>query len=195
MEYNVAQLLMETTGATRRYDVLEEIDELDPELHPLGPLVGTLELMRTHSGVLVRGELSTAIQVMCNRCLFPIAMPVRFSLSESFRPSMEIQTGRVIRAQEFEGSDEELEDESLVIDGGHILDMTEVVRQNIWLALPMYPNCNWEGPLPCPNLAEDAEMPKPLSETDEGSDEEAEQAVDPRWSALLALQEGREEGK
>ncbi len=193
MQFNVAQLMREPTGATRDYDIAEDISALDPELKTLGPLVGTLRLMRTHSGVLVTGELSTPVQVMCNRCLFPIAIPVRFELEESFRPLMEIQTGRLIPAKEFEGTDEELEDTALQIDARHILDISEVVRQNIWLAMPDYPNCNWEGPAPCPNWAQmDADI-QPLFAEDSEEDEEAEPAVDPRWSALLDLQSQLEE--
>ncbi len=188
MQFNVAQLLMEPTGATREYEVAENITHLDPEFSALGPLVGELRLMRTHSGVLVTGELSTPLQVTCNRCLFPIAMPVRFDLEESFRPLMETQTGRFIRANEFEGTEEELEDAALLINARHILDLSEVVRQNIWLALPMYPNCNWEGPPPCPNLEQaNADVAQGLL-AQESEEETADAAVDPRWSALLELQ-------
>ena len=68
MQYNVAQLLKETTGATRKYSLNEDLQGLDPELKFLGPLVGTVTLLRTNSGVLVTGELSTAVQVTCRRC-------------------------------------------------------------------------------------------------------------------------------
>src|SRR5215211_5899863 len=90
MQFNVAQLLKEPIGATRRFELLEDISELDPDMAALGPLVGNVELIRIHSGVLVRANLSTALQVTCNRCLEPIALPVRFTLEESFRPLTEV---------------------------------------------------------------------------------------------------------
>ena len=40
MQFNVAQLIKEPIGATRRFEVVEDIGELDPELALLGPLVG-----------------------------------------------------------------------------------------------------------------------------------------------------------
>ena len=40
MRYNVAQLLKGTTGSFRKYDLSEEIRNLDPELRPLRPLTG-----------------------------------------------------------------------------------------------------------------------------------------------------------
>ena len=77
MQFNVAQLLKEPIGSVRRYELVEEVSDLDPELDVLGPLVGNLELIRIHSGILVTASLSTAVKVTCNRCLEPIAVPVR----------------------------------------------------------------------------------------------------------------------
>ncbi len=123
MQFNVAQLLKEPIGAVRRYEVVEDISELDPELSLLGPLVGTVQLMRIHSGVLVSTNLSTALKVTCNRCLEPIALPVRFETEESFRPLTEVHTGRYLPPDEFEGEEEDLEDEALIINEQHILDL------------------------------------------------------------------------
>jgi uncharacterized protein len=191
MQFNVAQLLKEPIGAVRRYELVEDISELDPDLAALGPLVGNVELIRIHSGILARANLSTALQVMCNRCLAQIALPVRFTVEESFRPLTEVHTGRYIAPDDFEGEEEDLEDAALIIDEHHILDLSEVVRQSIWLALPMYPGCNWTGAGECPNLTRYLSEVRATqgqegedADTDVGSDEEV---VDPRWAALLAL--------
>lgn len=188
MQFNVAQLLKEPIGAVRRYELVEDISELDPELAALGPLVGSLELIRIHSGILARANLSTALQVMCNRCLEPIATPVRFTMEESFRPLTEVHTGRYIAPDEFEGEEEDLEDAALIIDEHHILDLSEVVRQSIWLNLPMYPSCNWTGAGECPNFVRyrrELRLTQEQAGGDVGMTEEEQ--VDPRWAALLAL--------
>lgn len=188
MQFNVAQLIKEPMGATRRFEVVEDISELDPELALLGPLVGDVELIRIHSGILARGNLSTAMRVTCNRCLEPIALPVRFEVEESFRPLVEVNTGRYLAPEEFEGEEEDLADEALIIDEHHILDLSEVVRQNIWLALPMYPSCNWTGVGECPNLTvylRELAATQAQKGTDGGSEED--ELVDPRWAALLEL--------
>ncbi|MBX3010699.1 MAG: DUF177 domain-containing protein [Caldilineaceae bacterium] len=189
MQFNVAQLLKEPVGAVRRYQLKEDISELDSELDVLGLLLGTVQIMRTNSGVLVTGELSTAVRVNCGRCIEPIVYPLRMQLEESFRPLTEVETGRYLRPEEFEGDSADFEDDALVIDEHHLLDLTEVVRQNIWLAVPMYPSCNWAGEGECPNLATQREALRHLSATDE--DEEQVDAlpegVDPRWAALLKL--------
>jgi len=193
MEYNVAQLLKELTGAVRRYELMEDLSELDPELEFLGPLVGTLQLLRTNSGILATGELSTAVRVICNRCIEPIAMPVRFHLEESFHPSTEVFTGRALRIEEFEGDKDEWEDSALIIDEHHILNMTEVIRQNIWTAMPMFAGCNWAGSGECPNLTahlNSLQGVRLIIEDEVKAVTEGQQAdaVDPRWAALLELE-------
>lgn len=194
MQYNVAQLLKEPTGAFRQYTLADDISDLDAELTPLGPLVGQITLLRTNSGVLATGELSTALKVTCNRCLAPIAIPVRFEVEESFHPTTEVTTGRTLRPDEYEGEVEELDDQALLIDDKHILDLTEVIRQSIWLALPMYPGCNWEGSGECPNLAQ-------LVSTDDVRVLRAGEAVleddeqDPRWAELRKLQPRTDRGE
>ena len=191
MQFNVAQLLKDPIGSVREFELIEDISELDEELEALGPLVGTVRMLRIHSGVLVNGELSTALRVTCNRCLEPIACPVRLEFEESFRPLTEVSTGRYILPHEFEGASDELEDEALLINEQHILDISEVVRQRIWLVRPMYPGCNWTGEGECPNLTaylasiREAEVGISLLE----DEPEAAPAVDPRWAALLDLKD------
>jgi len=188
MQYNVAQLQQESIGSVREYDLVEDISRLDLDLDVLGPLVGRLQLLRTNSGVLVSGELSTAVRVTCNRCLEPIATEVRFTLEESFRPLTEVNTGRFIRPEEFEGSTTELEDAALMIDDHHILDISEVVRQNIWLAMPIAPGCNWGGKGQCPNLTRYLAELEGL-EREPGTSDVSSEEIDPRWAALLDMQE------
>lgn len=201
MQFNVAQLLKESTGATRAYELAEDLSELEPDLDPLNPLVGTLRLLRTHSGVLVSGELSTALRITCNRCLAPIVIPVRFKIEENFRPLTEVTTGRYIHPNEFEGQEEDLEDEALLINEQHILDIREIIRQDIWLTLPMYPTCKHAGLSHCSNelqgaLIDDAgndedavglitARPKGSATADPMPEEALSAAIDPRWAALL----------
>lgn len=195
MQFNVAQLLKELTGSTRRYELNETLSGLDEELTFLGPLVGSVQLLRTNSGILVTGDLSTVVQAICNRCLEPIAVPVRFGLEESFRPLTEVHTGRYLRPDEFEGSEEDLEDAALLINEQHILSLAEVVRQSVWTAMPMYPGCNWEGAGVCPNLQRRLAEIGGLENIELYSDADVrhqEAEIDPRWAALLKLRSNDE---
>ncbi|MCB0063376.1 MAG: DUF177 domain-containing protein [Caldilineaceae bacterium] len=194
MQFNVAQLLKEPVGSVRRYHLDEDAEALDDDLEFLSPLVGDLQLMRTNSGVLVTGLLKAAVRVTCNRCVEPIVMPLQVPIEESFRPLTEVETGRYLRPDEFEGDTNELEDAALLIDEHHILDAAEVIRQNIWLQLPMYPTCNWQGAGECPNLVAQRAAIAEQRATDQQSfgeedDDTIPEGIDPRWAALLKFQE------
>ena len=187
MEFNVAQLLKQPIGAVREYEIEDEIEGLDAGLVPLAPLRGKVRLLRTHSGVLMKADLQVLLEVGCNRCLEPVEIPVEFHFEESFRPLTDVETGRFLMPQEFKGQQEELTDSALIIDDHHILDASEVLRQNIWLALPMYPSCTWADPTQCPNFAQKREEIDAVhQDLNDVAAPEAE-SVDPRWAALLAL--------
>lgn len=186
MQFNVAQLLKEPIGATRNYQLDESLVGLDPELIPLSSLTGSLHLLRTHSGVLATGRFDATIQVDCGRCMEPIPAQAEITFEESFRPLTEVTTGRFLMPDEFEGQAEELEDSALIIDDHHILDISEVLRQSIWLSLPMIPKCAFADPENCPNFAERLQDMADVHQDLTGED--GQPAIDPRWAALLALQ-------
>ncbi len=191
MEFNVAQLLKQPIGATREYELCDDLAGLEPEIVPVEALQGKLKLLRTNSGILAIGRLHTTLEITCTRCLEPVNVPVDMHFEESFRPLTDVETGRFLMPQEFQGQAEELVDEALIIDDHHILDLSEVVRQNIWLAMPMYPSCAWSDPQQCPNFAQRLqEMAEVHSDWDTEPAGETE-SVDPRWAALLALKEDR----
>lgn len=156
MRYNVAQLLKEPVGGVRRYTLHEEIDKLDENITPLTALDGALQMLRTPEGILVTGDLHATVEVACSRCLELFAMPVRFTIEEEFSPTIDIITGARIPQPEDA-------DPATRIDAKHTLDLTEVLRQNMLLEMPvaavcrskcagLCPHCgkNWnQGPCDC----------------------------------------------
>ncbi len=134
MRINVAQLLKQQSGNAREFDLQEDISQLDPGIVPLSALTGKAQLIRTSDGVLVHGTMRTNIELDCARCLDPFSMPLKFVLEEEFRPTIDIVSGATLPHE----IDEEL---ATRIDAHHILDLTEVVRQNILLAIPPHPIC------------------------------------------------------
>ena len=194
VEFNVAQLMKEAIGALREFALNDDIAGLDAGLTPLSHLTGTLELLRIHSGVLATGAFRVKLSLQCGRCLEPVTPSVLVQFAESFRPLTDIQTGRFLLPEDFEGQAEDLTDEALLIDAQHILDISEVVRQNIWLSIPIVAACDYTDPAngapdqdACPNYL------KLLSESVLASSEDTltpseASGIDPRWEALLALQ-------
>ena len=172
MRYNVAQLLKEATGAVRAYHLDEDISELDPELIPTRRLRGEVTFLRTGSGILVTGHLSTEVEAICSRCLEPMRVQLEIDVEEEFQPTVDVVTGQRLPMEE--------EDQALWIDHAHILDLGEVVRQDLLLALPLQPLCRETCSGLCPQCGQNL---------NEGTCECAAMDIDPRWSALLSLKE------
>lgn len=125
---NVAQLLKEPTGSTRSYDPSEVIKG-----QPRGSLRGKIALVHTGQGILVQGELSAQVELVCGRCLRPFPYSLNFSFEEEFLPTIDVSSGLPLSLPE--------ESEGFTIDSNHILDLGEVIRQYILLNLPMKPLC------------------------------------------------------
>ncbi len=172
MQYNVAQLIKGPTGAQRRFDLVEDIKDLEQDLDPLSPLVGSIVLMRTSQGVLVTGKLRTRLQIPCRRCLEPADVDVELDLEEEFHP-----VARIANAPVDDVPDEEY-DEALLIDEHHILDLREVIRQGLWLAAPARVLCRPDCAGLCPTCGGNRNL-------DECHCVEA--ILDSRWVALQAL--------
>jgi len=172
MQYNVAQLLKGPIGAQRQFDLSEAIGDLDRDLEPLRPLIGVIKLVRTSQGILVTGRLRTRIRTACRRCLEPADVDVELDLEEEFYPVVQIGDAPVDDVL-----DEDY-DEALLIDELHILDLREVIRQGLWLAVPMEALCRPECAGLCPTCGGNRNL---------GECSCQETVIDPRWAALQAL--------
>jgi len=99
------------------------------------PVTGEVEISRDRTTVRLRGTLEASTPLSCGRCLTPLRLPLRAYLNEEF----------LVDAGAGAGGEEqrELKDEDFIHPLGRdlILDVTEVVRQQLLLALPMIPLC------------------------------------------------------
>jgi uncharacterized protein len=171
LTYNVAQLLRDTVGAYRNVEASANLGELAPELAETGGAVlsGPIRLMHTNTGILVQGRLRAQVQMSCARCLEPVAVPLEVTVEEVFSPTIDILTGKSITPEE--------EDQALWIDEHHILDLSEVIRQDVLLAIPMSVTCREDCRGLCPNCGQDLNQGKCSCEPE----------PDPRWGPLLDL--------
>ncbi len=173
MRYNVSQLLKSSTGATRNYKLHEDVGELDPAITPMSTLDGEITMIRTADGILVRGDLYLTAELACRRCLDLFSAPIRFTIEEEFHPTIDIVTGAKLPRTEDD-------DAATEIDAQHMLDLTEVVRQNLMLALPMYPVCRSRCQGLCPNCGQN---------WNEGPCDCSLEEIDPRLAVLKQLLE------
>ena len=169
MQYNVSQLLQEPVGATRLYQVDEEIDTSKDQ--PPNRMRGQLSLMRTDRGVLATARLEAQAQDTCSRCLKLFSQPQTIVFEEEYFPTMDVMIGKPLSAPEnAEGS--------FTIDKRHVLDLREAVRQYSITNDPMKPLCRPDCLGLCPSCGEDRNLGECTCQQDE---------VDHRWASLREL--------
>lgn len=173
MRYNVAQLLKEQNGHSRQYALHEDISRLDPEIEPISGLDGYVQLIRTGDGVLVLGQLQTSLEFECARCLTHFSKSIQFRLEEEFHSTIDIITGAMLP----HADDDE---EATRIDDHHEINLTEVVRQNLLLAIPPNPICRTKCLGLCPTCGKN---------WNEGPCDCKHDDIDPRWDALKQLRD------
>ena len=133
MIFNVAQLLKSPVGTSLEADIDEEAIQLDEDLKVIGPLTGHVRMRRTNQCVLVDGWVDLTLELTCTRCLTEFEQPMHVTFEERFYPTVDVVTGMPLSAID--------EDEVFPIDGHHLLDLTEAVRQHVLLDLPMATLC------------------------------------------------------
>lgn len=179
--YNVAQLLKQPVGATRKLNL--DTPELRLEdhsmvMHGSGPmtahdLTGSAKATRINDGVLVQGDVAAIVGMECSRCLTDLSLPVEAVLEDQFQPIVDVLTGTPIQRAEYEDNDAAFQ-----IDANHLMDLSEPVRQAILVALPMKPLCRDDCAGLCPICGAN------LNEGPCGCESET---VDSRWLGLREL--------
>jgi uncharacterized protein len=169
MRFPVAQLLKEGVGATRAYE-LHEADAEVADDGSRGPVEGSVALLRTKSGILVRATLRLRCPDACSRCLVPVEVPLELHIEEEYQPTVDILTGAVRPRPE--------EPVTFLIDEHHVLDLTEAVRQYRVLVAPMQPLCQPDCAGLCPVCGQNLNESPCACRRDE---------YDPRWGTLAKL--------
>lgn len=153
-----------------------------PAVHvpPGSALVLDLDVDSVVDGLWVSGTAEVRVEAECVRCLDPVGFPLVADLEALYLAAAVPQpghgrsdrhtTGRVGLAAD-DGSDD---DEVFALDGD-LLDLGQVVRDAVVLALPLQPLCSPD----CAGLRLDGSRVEP--------DEVVPEPVDPRWAALAGL--------
>jgi DUF177 domain-containing protein len=108
----------------------------DPIVHVAGPVRYSLDVGVSGSGLFATGSLEIDLELECVRCLehFNFALKV---------PAFAMQTE---------------------LDGRETVDLTPFMREDILLALPSYPHCDWSGEKTCagPRMRPAGESARPV---------------------------------
>ncbi len=100
------------------------LDLHDDQIVPLTPVHQVLDVGLSEGGFFATGELKVDLGLQCVACLETFRYPVRI---ENFACQVEL-------------------------NGAEMIDLTEPVREDILLALPPHPHCDWNGGKVCAGL-------------------------------------------
>ncbi len=189
MQFNAAHCLKQAVGWARDFELDDDISRLYEGLTPVERLTGTVRCMRIHSGILVTGTCRTVLDVACSRCLEPIRHPVEFQLEETFRPLKDVESGKFLRPEDYEGQTDTMFDEALLIDDRYVLDLGEVVRQHLWIAVSQNPVCAFADPSECDHFLQSRQALAQANGDILDLEARPHQNMDPRWAALRPLLE------
>ena len=150
MLYNVAQLLKESVGASRKLTIDGELHDLD-DLNPGPvPVCGELTLIRTEDGILATGVAEAVVTEECRRCLEPVQSAVKVEFEEEYVPSIDIETGAPLPTDETAPE--------LVISERHILDLSEVMRQYLTMEATSTALCREDCKGICPQCGKNLNL-------------------------------------
>ncbi|HEU5433367.1 MAG TPA: DUF177 domain-containing protein [Thermomicrobiales bacterium] len=153
---NVAGLLKGPTGEARLY-------RLTLDRFPLGEglvardMTGHVKLTRLREAVIAQVDVAGVVPLECVRCLQTYDQAFETSFAEEYRQTVDLRTGVDLAPADNE------DDDTALIDENHELDLSEVLRQEILVSLPMRPDCGAGCPGPETLLGE-REQPAALDD-------------------------------
>ncbi len=153
----------------RTFEV-DEIDLSDEDVELTGPVEFVAGISKQATKTKLTGTIGTSISRDCIRCLEPVASDLAFEFETSF-----VDAENEDSSTDAEVSIEDL-DISLVEDGK--IDLADVVREQILLALPIQVFCKDDCKGLCPKCGANLNLIDCKCSDDE---------IDPRWAALKGL--------
>jgi uncharacterized protein len=141
-------------------------------------LRGTTEVRgkvkRSGTEAVVEGHIDTGVQVDCDRCLKPIQFPVTSDFSLEYITGGEYEESHLAELTE--------DVMSVSVFNGDTIDLDEIVKEQILLAVPTRSLCKDDCLGICPQCGYDRNSGECGCEQKE---------TDPRWSALRDLMNGK----
>jgi uncharacterized protein len=114
----------------------------DDEFRIDGPVTLLADLHKDAQKVRLTGRVAAALELECSRCIEPFVIPVNAGFDMLFLPSSE-NTGQ----EEREVTEDDL---GVSYYQNDVIDLGEVVREQLYLALPMKPLCREDCRGLCP---------------------------------------------
>lgn len=135
--------VLQHPGRQLAVDIETELSD-EGELDLVSPLTGYLEAVSTGNLLLLTGEFKARVVVECARCCNPLEKEVAFSIEEQF-PVEGIPSSLSATDMAKVAPDEPFE----LFDGNQLM-VEALVRQGLFVAMPVQPLCEagWDGDCP-----------------------------------------------
>lgn len=135
--------VLQHPGRKLEVDISTEFPE-DPDIVLSRPLTGFLEAVSTGNLLLIKGEFKTGVISDCARCAEPIESEVEFELSEQF------PVEGVASSYSHTDFARVAPDEPYALFEGNSLIVQNLLREDLIVALPVQPLCQygWDGDCP-----------------------------------------------
>lgn len=130
---------------------------------------------RKGNEVRLRGTITASAEVDCDRCLNAVTIPVEAEFDVTYVPVEDYRSNAPAELQE--------DDLSLAVFDGEAIDVDELVREQLLLALPARALCREECKGLCPTCGADRNT--------DGLCACEQKEIDPRWAGLEKLVNGK----
>jgi uncharacterized protein len=157
-----------------KFEQVYETTELpleDPEVRLVEPAEVQGRIRRTGKEVQLQGKLHTKLETVCGRCLQPVELPITTEFNERFVRSVSWAAEEQHQLQ--------AEDLNIAVFDGEGIELDDLVREELLLALPVSVLCRDDCKGLCPVCGIDRNANDCQCENDE---------PDSRWQKLKELQ-------
>jgi uncharacterized protein len=136
MKIDLTELLCKV-GNESDVEEAEESSYPEDNLNLTKPVRMKLHFVNSGTMVILNGKIETEAELQCSRCLKKFSAPLLVKIKEDFAKYSSLPRSN-------KGGELELHDEDFVfpIEKDNTIDISEVIRQNLLLALPSKPLCS-----------------------------------------------------
>jgi uncharacterized protein len=148
----------------------EELNPVDERVSLTAPAAVNGKVRLSGNQVFVNGHVEARAQVECDRCLKPVELPVNADFTLEYISDSDYETARAVELTEAEMS--------VSVFDGEAIDVDEIVKEQILLAVPTRMLCREDCKGICPECGIDRNTGECNCVTND---------IDPRWAALKDL--------
>jgi uncharacterized protein len=145
----------------------DELNPVDERVRLTAPAAVTGKVKLSGNEVFVSGHVDSRAQIECDRCLQPVEAPVSADFTLDYITGSEYESSEVAELTEAEMS--------VAVFDGEGLDVDEIVKEQILLAVPTRMLCREDCKGICPECGIDRNTGECSCVADD---------IDPRWAAL-----------